>query len=69
MTISEGGRGGLDLMFVSLPVRVEVVVSVAVIDCVPAVSSVAVKMTCRHSRRGSKVTLAGRTALGSVLVK
>ena len=46
----------------------EVVVSVAVIDCVPAVSSVAEKVDWPSSS-GAKVKLAGRTALGSLLVK
>ena len=56
------------VMPVSLPVMVEVLVSVAVIDCVPAVSSVAVKVDWPSSAV-VKVKLAGRTALGSLLVK
>ena len=42
--------------------------SVAVIDCVPAVLNVTVKVYV-PSLAAVKVKLAGRTALGSVLVK
>ena len=52
----------------AVPVMVEVAVSVAVIDCVPAVSNVTEKVDWPSSA-AVKVKLAGRTALGSLLVK
>ena len=51
----------------SVPVMLEVAVSVAVIDCVPAVSSVTAKV-CVPVVPG-KVKLDGRTACGSLLVR
>ena len=68
VTSSVEAAAGLTAMPVSLPVIEEEAVSVAVIDCAPAVSRVTVKVYW-PSPAAVKVKLAGRTALGSLLVK
>ena len=56
------------MMLSSVPMMDEVAVSVAVIDCAPAVLNVTVKVDWPSSA-AVKVKLAGRAACGSVLVK
>ena len=63
------GRGRLTAMPDSVAVRLGVTVSVAVIVCVPAVSSVTEKLCCARISGDEGVSWTARMACGSLLVR